>query len=153
MKPAGLPSWRLPENAERRGQRVQTLFGTDAGKITDRVGSSVSRRARAAVAGQVQAGIHYVDPFARNPKVVGHEVGVVNTRGDEAIDLRAVLPDQIEALAPVRLRQRLQVNIIPLQRTQDRHVKPAFELVHQSRQQAVCQIDDLRPHFGGQPVN
>src|SRR5438874_4749193 len=138
---------RLAENSEGLGQRVQTFFGANTGKIADRVWTPVFRRLRAAMTSQVQAGIHHMDPRARNAEIVHHEVGIVDASRDETVDLAAMLANEIKTLAAVRLGQGFEVDVVALQRTEDRYTQALFELVHQSRQHCIRQIDDLGVPF------
>ena len=127
VQPASRRAGRLFEQLERLGQDVQSLLRTDAGEVADGEGP-LPFGARPAVAGEVQAGMDDVDALARNAEIVGHEVGVVGGGGDEAVDLAAVLADQRQATAAVRLRQRFEKDVVALQRAQHRHAQPCASI-------------------------
>src|SRR5437867_4388405 len=111
---------------------MQAFLRTDAGEIADRVRPGIAHRSRAAMAGQVETRVNNMDPFTRNVEIAGHEIGIVEARGNEAVHLTAMLPDQVETLAAMRLGQGFEINIIALECSENGYVEPALDLVHQS---------------------
>src|SRR5262249_24416139 len=118
---------RLSQQAERLGEDVQRLLGTDACEIANcegpplrpppppsppRGGGGGGGGGGPAVASKVEARPDNVDALARNLKVTRHEIGVIVARADKAVDAATVLPDQVEAFLPVRLGQGFQVDVI-----------------------------------------
>ena len=125
-QPAALAPGVGPQQSKRLGQDVQPFFRTDPGEVADRERPAVARRPRPTVAAQVQSRIDDVDALARDGQVLRHEVGVVAARSDEAVDLAAVFADQLERLRPERLRQRVEKNVVALERAEDRRPTMRF---------------------------
>src|SRR5882724_6790600 len=102
---------------------------------------------------QIQAGINDMNLLTRDGQVVGHEVGIVAASRDEAVDLSAMIANQLQRLLLGRLRQRFEENVVPLERGQNGNLEPSLQLMHQAGKQDVGQIHNLRPDFRLQPID
>src|SRR5262249_7617198 len=104
---------------------MQPLLGTNAREIADDVGRLLARRGWVAVPSEIQSRINDVEAVARDAEVAGHEIGEVSARGDETVDLAAVVGSSQwpgRDRTPVKLRERyrrLEVGI-----AQERAVLP-----------------------------
>src|SRR5579863_9590527 len=101
---------------------------------------------------QVQTRMHHVDALTGDGEIGGHKVGVIAARRNESVDLLAVCPNQVQALAALGLGQRLQVNVVHLKAAQNGNAQAPLDFVYHSREQGTGQVDDVRTHIRGQPV-
>src|SRR5207244_10555991 len=127
-EPAALALHPPAHAYEAIGEQMQPLLRRDAGEIADGQRWAVVERALAAVAFQVESGIHDFDPLSHYAQVVCHEVGVVAARGDEAGRRRAVRADERDRLLPMRGWQRVEKNVVALQIGPHWHAEPLLDL-------------------------
>ena len=74
---------------------MQPFFRTDSGEVADGKRVRVGAGTGPAMACKVDAGVDDVDAFAGDRELLRHIVGVVVASGDEAVDLAAVVADQL----------------------------------------------------------
>ena len=72
--------------------------------------------------GLIPSGID-ADLFARNAQVPGHEVGVILTDREKAVDVLHLAANQIERLFAIRIRETVEKQVLALQRASDRNVQ------------------------------
>ena len=96
-------------------QDVEALLRRDAREEADSQRSAVRPGyRRMSFQGNAQRGD--LNPVVRDAEILGHECGIVGADRDEAVDVRKVRADELQALAPPRLFQALQEEIFALQR-------------------------------------
>jgi hypothetical protein len=88
----------------------------------------------------------------RDAEISGHVVGVITADRKERIHVHAGRPNQIEGLLAVRLAERVQEQVLSLERAADWRAERAAQRGCQADQQRVGQVDDIERALGGQPV-
>src|SRR5262249_41658606 len=76
-----------PQEAKRIGQNVDALFSANTGEVTNAERQLRAQSIRLAVSLEIEARIDDVDFLAGQIEIAGHEIGVVATGGDEAVNL------------------------------------------------------------------
>src|SRR5262245_47094322 len=145
-------SRRLAQDTEGLDQMMQPFFGTDTGEIANDVRRFLTLGRGSAMTGQVEAGVNYVEAFASNAEIAGHELGIIRAGGDEAVDLTAVVANQTNRLGAKQLGQGSQKDIVPLERAKHRNSELPLDLMNHAGNQGVGKTDDLGLDFVGQPA-
>src|SRR5262249_10132040 len=146
--------WQVAEQMEGFDEDMQPLFRADPRQIANgyRSVSGAVTRAGAVEPPEVEPGVDDMRLLSRDPEGSCHELGVIVTGGEIACKCFAVLGDERERLLAVSRRQPVEVNVVALQRTENRHAKPPLKLRHQSGEKRIGKANDVRLKFPLQPV-
>ena len=107
------------QQPKRLHKLVQSLFGTDAGKISDRERVAGVGFHLAVVAAQIDPQGNPVKAVRGEIEILRHEIPVISAMNEKPIELLGASVDFRERLPAVFLGKILEENVIPLQRAKN----------------------------------
>ena len=131
------------KDAEGVDESVETLFGADAGEVSDREGFAGCCPGLPVMFGQVDAQGQGVELPRVESEVANHVITVVVAVDDEPVEVGSQIVDRLDRLAAIRLDQIFQEDVIALENTHQRDVDLFPDRAGSSRQQSIGEADDI----------